>query len=662
MTGKIFRNKVLITCLVLLTAVSSTACGSENTAVAEGSSTSSSRSPSELLSYGDKDEETLMVYMVGSDLESQGGAATADLQEIVESGYDADQMNIIVCAGGASHWWNSSVGSESPGIYEVKNGDLNLVKSTDSRNMGEPDTVTEFIDYAYENYPAKHYGLIFWDHGGGAVLGYGADEVYNYDSLSVPDLKSSIEDSELAADTKFDFIGFDACLMGMIEVADALKGCADYLIASEETESGYGWDYSFLKDVTDNGAYGGGDLADYVIDTFSEFYDSSSTYVPDYSLSCIDLSKTDEIVSSLDTLVTAADQSLRGGNYSRIARCRDSAKAFGMISQYEFYDYIDLYSLASSMKSEFPEESDALRKSIDDAVVKNGSNISGAHGLSIYFPYTNKEYADQWVAAYEQNGFSSTYTSFIKDFTQTLEGDALWQGSYSGLTPEQGSTSSEYFVQLSDEQTANFAHAYASIWQPDDEDTYICWLNSQDLTLSDDGKLSSQFDGKIFYLVDGSGESHPCCAVEIDRTDEYTKFAIPVFINLGMSDSTNAYIHVKTDAEHPEGYICGIYKQLDTDSELYPDKNIIELDQNDEITPFLFARDIVFNDDQTVAPFDQWKSSSGAGSPFTVGSELQVRLQKNETQDDYICLFYVTDTQGNQYYTNYLNMSYDSFS
>ncbi|MGI6118073.1 MAG: clostripain-related cysteine peptidase [Bilifractor sp.] len=641
--------------------------GDDSTGSVTGASDESSKedtgSGTEKSSRGSEAEETLMVYMVGSDLESQAGAATQDLKEMAASGYDADRMNVIVCAGGSNHWWNSSVSSDSLNVYEMKNKDVNSVYAMQSDNMGDSGTVTEFMNYAYENYPAEHYGMIFWNHGGGAVLGYGADETHNYDMLSVAELKNGIAGSELADSQKMDFIGFDACMMGMIEVADALSDCADYMIASEEVESSSGWDYSCLDDITDNKAYEGDKAAEYFIHAFQLYYDHYGSYSPDYSLSCVDLKKIPDVVNRLESLVTSADNSLRAGEYSKIAKSRDNAKAFGMVSADSFYDYIDLYSLSDSMKEQFPNECSDLQASLENAVVINGSNISQAHGIAIYFPFQNKEYADQWVTEYEKNGFSQTYISFIKDFVKTLEGETLYDWNIGEVTPSQENNTSAYYVQLTEDQVANFAHANASAWQADDEDTYICWVNSRNTTLSDDGKLRSKFDGKIFYLTDSNGESIPCCATEIEWTDEYRKFAIPVMINLMDPDnSKSAYIHVKVDNDHPSGVICGIYNTLDADGELYPDKTLIEIKDGDSITPFLFARDIVFNDDQTVAPFEQWKVSSGVGAEMTVHGDFSVQLKTNEETSDYICLFYITDTQGNQYYTNYLKIPASEFS
>jgi len=129
-------------------------------------------------------------------------------------------------------------------------------------------------------------------------------------------------------------------------------------------------------------------------------------------------------------------------------------------------------------------------------------------------------------------------------------------------------------------------------------ETYICWMDSSDVNLSDDGTLSADFDGKQFFLGDASGELHVCCATELERNEEYAKYAIPIIIErqteetdgIPHFDYQNAYIHVKVDEEHPDGIIIGVYESMDTDSSLFPDKQVIELQEGDSIMPFNFCQ------------------------------------------------------------------------
>lgn len=61
--------------------------------------------------------------------------------------------------------------------------------------MGNPNTLVDFINYAYKNYKAEKYSLILWDHGGGPIYGYGYDEYNKLDSLTLIELKDALEHS-----------------------------------------------------------------------------------------------------------------------------------------------------------------------------------------------------------------------------------------------------------------------------------------------------------------------------------------------------------------------------------------------------------------------------------------------------------------------------------
>jgi hypothetical protein len=104
--------------------------------------------------------------------------------------------------------------------------------------MTKPDTLSGFIQWCAQNFPANRNMLIFWDHGGGSVSGYGYDQKF---PRPVPCPWAGIDTALAAGGVKFDFIGFDACLMATMETALMTSQYADYLIGSEETEPGVGW-------------------------------------------------------------------------------------------------------------------------------------------------------------------------------------------------------------------------------------------------------------------------------------------------------------------------------------------------------------------------------------------------------------------------------------
>ena len=608
--------------------------------------------------------QLLMIYMVGSDLESETGMASRDLTEILESDFEEENLEVLICTGGTEYWWTEGISGEVCEIFEVTEGSLKQVYTMEHSNMAEADTLTEFVDYGYANSTADDYSLIMWNHGGGAVLGFGADEKYDYDTLSMEELDRAFRGTKLIAEGKrFTWIGFDACLMAMLEVADTLSDYTDYLIASEETEAGEGWDYSFLKTISAGEYADGPAAAEEIVRAYSNYYETNYQHTPDYILACLDLARTQEVIDGLEGLIEVAAEELQAGGYSKIARMRDQAKTFGKVSSQGFYDTVDLYDLSMKMSTVYPVQANALQTAVDEMIVYRETNVHGAYGVSVFFPYENKEYTQDWLKEYEKTGFSESYIAFLKSFTDTLSGKQLAEWDIARVTPrEDTEAAGEYYVQLTEEQYANFSHAQYTIWSEDMPGQYICWINSLDVTVSEEGKVRSGFSGKYFWLGDTSGALMPCCAVELERNESYVKYAIPVLITPVKEDGgfsmEPGYIHVRVDCEHPEGEMIGIYKEMDADSSLFPNRNLMEVKEGDIITPFYFAREIGFYEDGSVKPFEEWGRASGINDSFAVNGELTITLRDAEEGVEYCCLFGVTDTQGNSYYTDPIYIQY----
>ena len=171
--------------------------------------------------YGNnRDVVTIMVYLCGSDLESNYGSATSDLKEMLSADL-GNNVNLILYTGGTTKWRNNAISSNTNQIYQIKGGQLyRLEKNAGDVSMTKEDTLSGFIQYCKRNFPANRNMLILWDHGGGSVEGYAHDEKYSYTgTLTLPKLKTAIS----AGGVNFDFIGFDACLMATVETGLALS-------------------------------------------------------------------------------------------------------------------------------------------------------------------------------------------------------------------------------------------------------------------------------------------------------------------------------------------------------------------------------------------------------------------------------------------------------
>ncbi len=262
-------------------------------------------------------ERTILMYVIGSDLESVSGLASFNLEQILNSYFSkGNKIKYIIMTGGTDEnegWFLDSsylydpngsnpdeISNEYNCIWEAKGkdaaenpGKLVLLDGDGIFNkpakpvseedailhpekyewMSDPEVLKAFINYGVNNYPAKQYDLILWDHGSGPMGGYGMDE-HSGNMLSFAQLIDVFSDNNLTrAGKKFDIINFDACLMNSIELTLAFAPYTDYYIASPELVPGDGEYYSgWLNLLGENPGIDGYDLGKKIVDDFYYYY------------------------------------------------------------------------------------------------------------------------------------------------------------------------------------------------------------------------------------------------------------------------------------------------------------------------------------------------------------------------------------------------------
>ena len=196
------------------------------------------------------DDYTILVYMSGNDLESESGLGTLDLKEMVTTRNQPKGVNIVIQTGGASKWAKTyGISSNSLSRYYVEGNSLKLDETLPDASMGESSTLQSFIEYGINNYPAKKMSLIFWNHGG-AMNGVCYDERHQDDALMNDECVEAFENAFKNTNFKgtFEWVGYDACLMAVQDLVVTNSLYFDYMIASEESEAGTGWDYNTWLD------------------------------------------------------------------------------------------------------------------------------------------------------------------------------------------------------------------------------------------------------------------------------------------------------------------------------------------------------------------------------------------------------------------------------
>lgn len=367
-----------------------------------------------------KADFTIMVYMVGSDLESNDGLATEDIKEMCK-GLKGSKVNLIIQTGGAKEWHYSgtTISSKKCQRFQATSKGLKLVDdSLGQQDMSNKNTLCNFIKYCKKNYAASRYGLILWNHGGGTIGGFGVDENYNGSSMSLIDYEAALD----KAGVHFDFVGFDACLMASIETALLTADHADYLICAEDLSSGIGWYYTdWIRTLCNNTKIAtsalGKSIADSTVKKCVSLYKYSTDEISVINLKTV----VDTVLPALNTFSQNSLTFLSNKKYSTVAKKRHDLTIY--TSSTELVD-ISRYASAFSDESLLAKSAANLKAAVKKAVIyRKAAGISAyMGGLSFAFPFADLENLDLVCEIYEESGYDTVYTDFLVRFANIMAG------------------------------------------------------------------------------------------------------------------------------------------------------------------------------------------------------------------------------------------------
>jgi|CXWL01.1.fsa_nt_gi hypothetical protein len=378
---------------------------------------------------------TIMVYLNGkNDLEE---FAISNFEDMAKVGSTED-VNILVEMGRPRVNHTNKYGPWSGVLrYKVEKDMqptkgkevMDLVKEQLPTNMGDPVVLKDFIKWGMEKYPAKHYFVIIWNHGQGyrfqlfnnrqtttknaldqpnmstgetispldIVGGYravSADED-NTTILYNSDIQAVLE--EIFPNNGLDILGYDVCLMGMIETAHASRKSARYMVASEELEPGAGWNYGqFMKELTRNPHVDPIVVSKLVVNAYrAKYRDTNFT-----TLSAIDLTTIEAVTIKLSDLAVYIVS-----NFTRllpdVIEARKKIRPYGEPDRRVPLVSIDLPLFLSllhdkSRDIELRKRIEEIQASLKPLIVENYASklrrgAYGSNGIAIYFPLTKAE-------------------------------------------------------------------------------------------------------------------------------------------------------------------------------------------------------------------------------------------------------------------------------
>jgi hypothetical protein len=272
-----------------------------------------------------------------------------------------------------------------------------VIQRLKERDSGAPKSLRSFLQWGLKRYPATNRIAVVWGHGAGfrTIRRDIAPDDFG-GSLDMSEIENVLKSAGIGRQKKLAIIGFDACLMNMIEVAHHLKGYADILVGSQQTEPGDGWPYdkvlAAVKSKPTNRA-----IATQIVNDYIRYYkDRGESGV---TQSAILLAKTESVIADLHDLGLQLQKALRddthaAANRAKIRRLRVEMQTF------DFADYVDLIQMATKIANAteltpIKRAAKALSKSAALCVIhseKYGGSVSSATGISVWFPAERRLY------------------------------------------------------------------------------------------------------------------------------------------------------------------------------------------------------------------------------------------------------------------------------
>ena len=616
-----------------------------------------SRAQRKNASMGENDTWTIFVYLCGTNLESSGQAsATSDLLQVLEAD-SSDNVKFVVQTGGTSEWINDLVSADETQRYLLQNQDIELVDSVPLANMGESDTLKDFLSWGVKNYPADKMGVIFWNHGSGSINGVCFDELYDKDSLSLPEINTALSSVYDDMTDQFEFIGFDACLMGTIETANILSTYARYMYGSQECEPGNGWDYTAIGNaLADNPSQNGGELGKIIADSFyeecklSDDEDSST-------LTVVDLQKTDDFIVAFNDFSNQLYQaSLNNSKLTSIVRGINNADNFGGNNKSEGYtNMVDVGGILKGCSK--IADADTALKALKNCIVynKNGRDHKKASGLSIYYPI-QVEGSDE-LNMFASVAISPYYLSIVDiiangysedsyDNSAFFSDDGTWNcdnceyqdfdEDYFGYADDTEDTDSELitfseepsidedgsFYFTLDEDGLSYTSDVTALLYMDIDGELLELGESYDIYADwESGTFSDNFDG--YWLSLPNGQLLPTYIVDV--TDDYVIYTSPIYLN---GKRTNLRFRQNDDEIIVEGAWDGI-----TDS--VAAKGVQKLKKGDKIEVIYYISD----DSEIRADVYKWNDGDNI-------------IYEYLPESDYYYSFCIEDIYGDYYFTD----------
>ena len=310
---------------------------------------------------GDNNLEDYVVKDIETELAPTGSSANVQVVALADRGpgYDTSYGD----------WQTTKLFHITPGITAAPE---NAVADWGEKNMGDPQTLIDFVTWTKSNYPADHYALYFWGHGWNWHPGVVMLDDTDNDTLDYEEMKPILPSLGF-----IDVVGYDGCNMASIEIFDLWHGYATAVTSSQEY---VGWEGVQYDLVLAQLAANPNMTADQVAIATSQSASADKTW------SAI------AVETRFDTLITAVNQWSVALNNGLAANRRKYDRAFGATrSFWQAPMDKDLYDMAYELNRNVSDanikaKSQAVMNAVNAVILheRHTNAYADAHGITIY--------------------------------------------------------------------------------------------------------------------------------------------------------------------------------------------------------------------------------------------------------------------------------------
>lgn len=208
------------------------------------------------------------------------------------------------------------------------------IKTFQNTSPSDAEFMKDVINYAQAEYPANSYGLILWSHAT-SWAPPGANTITTKSFGRDTGKETDIIELKNALPGNFEFIIFDACAMGGVEVLYEFKDKAKYIIASPAETLAESFPYQQITPMLFSGT------ADYLKSVAETYYNYYNAYADDRQSATVVLVNTAELVplaNQMKSLITKTK--VYGDTFTRTGIQRLDFTSGFPVANYDFGDFL----------------------------------------------------------------------------------------------------------------------------------------------------------------------------------------------------------------------------------------------------------------------------------------------------------------------------------